>query len=71
MIILGILAVFIAIILIDLPLLLKAQQQRKTVIIYSLIILLSSTVSIFQVIYDSNLLTPANVIENIIDFIIR
>lgn len=71
MIILGILAVYIAIILIDLPLLLKAQQQRKTVIIYSLIILLSLIVSIFQVIYDSNLLTPANVIENIIDFIIR
>ncbi|WHH61156.1 hypothetical protein [Petroclostridium sp. X23] len=69
MLVIGTIAVFLIIILIDIGVLLKTNHKIKTMIVYFSLILVGFTISILQVV-DKAPQSPSIIIEKIVKLII-
>jgi len=67
--IIGLIAIFGVVVLIDLPGLLKTNQRAKTMIVYFFLLSAGLTISILQLL-DKAPVSPAKVIEKMVKFVV-
>ena len=67
--IIGLIAIFGVVVLIDLPGLLKTNQRAKTMIVYFFLLAAGLTISILQILGKAPV-SPAKIIEKMVKFVV-